>query len=98
MSNIVAEVEARLMQWKNRSEERADTQDDLHLHFEAFGVHDWICVGDEAMRLHEQMFGEVYEDEPRYAQEGLYKAVAAQASHGACAAIAAMLGLPVEGV
>lgn len=72
-----------------------DISDELHIHFEnTFGRWDWCEIGDEAKRIYELATGEELDD--WCLTNSLFNAVAAQAKHGAYAAVAAALGLDAE--
>lgn len=83
------ETEAALKDWQN--DERC-VLDDLIRHFEdGFGRWDWCEIAEEARRVHNLMFHDDVEDESP--TDCLWSAVAAQANHGAYAAVAAALGV-----
>jgi len=92
-----ATTEAALRGWEN--DDRGDTPDDLHCHFNDFGRWDWCEIATEARRVWNMMFSgklldeDVQDDSP---MDGVWGAAAAQASHGAFAAVAAALGVPAR--
>ncbi len=72
-----------------------DISDELHKHFEhTFGRWHWCDIGDEAQRIYELATGEELGEYSLV--NSLFNAVAAQAEHGAYAAVAAALGLDAE--
>lgn len=86
-----ADSEKVLLDWE--SDDR-DPGDDLHRHFEDYGRWDWCDISDEGRRVWNLMFNdEIEEWSP---QDGVFSAIAAQASHGAFAAVAAALGVDME--
>lgn len=86
------ETEEALRDWQNIDRDPAD---DLHRHFGEYGRWDWCEISDEARRVWNLMFpdNEVHENSPI---DGVLGAVAAQASHGAFAAVAAALGVNTD--
>jgi len=72
-----------------------DIGDELHIHFgDTYGRWDWCEIGDEAQRIYELATGEELGEYSLVSS--LFNAVAAQAEHGAYAAVAAALGLDVK--
>lgn len=93
MKHHPGDTEAALLRWY---ESESDVCDDLHRHFEAFGEWDWLDVSDEARRVFNLMFPGLYEQGPveEFSPiDGVWTAAAAQAAHGAFAAVAAALGV-----
>jgi len=82
-------IEQHLVEWETNDR---DTGDDLHRYFEdEFGRWDWCEIYEEGIRINNLMFDDVVED---FSPLGnIFAAVAAQASHGAFAHIAACLGV-----
>jgi len=82
------QTEQALLAWES---EGRDPCDDLHHHFTEWGRWDWCEIADETLRVYNLML----EDEAENGSlvDGFFSAAAAQASHGAFAAVATALGV-----
>lgn len=76
-----------LRAWDN---DETDINNALHLHFQNWGRWDWCDIADEALRIHNVMFGEAAEKNSAIA--AITAAAAAHASNMAYEAMAAALG------
>lgn len=68
--------------------------DDMYNHFTQMDRWDWCEISDEGKRIYGLMFDVIVHDDSPV--NDLISAVAAQASHGAIAAVAACLGVPAD--
>ena len=83
------ETERKLIDWENN-----DPEDDIHWHFKSFGRWHWCHISDEGRRVWNMMFPVILEEGSP--ADAVFCGIAAQASHGAFAAIAAALGVDRE--